>query len=306
MEDTTFNSQENLLEQTDFKMELHPIGKTKIFSALSKFQGKSTHPKKDTLVSFNFQGRTTKYLYATLDACISENQELLAECGLAITQFPIVKDGRVGLTTILSHSDGEFIQSYYSMKADNEKAQTVGSALTYLRRYSYCAAVGVAAEMDDDGENADAIKKDGDKASGEKSQQQKPTQQQQTNGEKKQLGFAEKRTLTKNDINDRLKDKCKTVPQLENLWVLLTKSQQENKETIGWFSMRKAQIVNELKELKKIVEKEPEKTNNEKAAEMFSPEEKPDAMKFINAIRLIKTQENLNEFYKMYKDKILG
>ena len=58
-------------------------------------------------------------------------------------------------------------------------------------------------------------------------------------------------------------------------------------------------------ELKKQADKDSGKTNNELAAEMFSPEEKPDAMKFINAIRLIKTQENLNEFYKMYKDAIM-
>ena len=295
MEDTTTAYQFNdKPEQTDFKMEIYPIGKSKIFGALSKFQGKCTHPKKDTLVSYQFQGRTTKYLYATLDNCISENQNLLAECGLAVSQFPVVRDGRVGLIAILSHSEGEFLQSYYSMKPENDKAQSIGSVLTYLRRYHYCSALGLAAEFDDDGEKADGIKKDGDK---------KPESQKQ-NGDKKQLGFSETRTLTKNDIKKKLKDECKTVPQQKNLWVLLTKAQQENPEILGWFEMRKVQIVNELEELKKVVNND-SKTNNEKAADMLSPEDQTDAMKLINAMRQIETVEQKDEFLNMYKDAIM-
>ena len=52
------------------------------------------------------------------------------------------------------------------------------------------------------------------------------------------------------------------------------------------------------KELQKIV------SNNEKAAEIFAPDEKP-VTKFINAIKLIETQENLTEFTEMYKDAIM-
>ena len=281
-------------------MEIYPIGKTKIFGALSKFQGKCSHPKKDTLVSYQFQGRTTKYLYATLDNCISENQSLLAECGLAVSQFPVVRDGRVGLIAILSHTDGEFIQSYYSMKPENDKAQSIGSVLTYLRRYHYCSALSLAAEFDDDAEKADGIKKDNDKML--PNVKDLPTKDEKI--KPKELGFAEKRTLTKIDIEKKLKDECKTIPQQRNLWVQLTKAQQENPEIKGWFDIRQVQIVNELEELKKQVDRDSKKPNNEKAAEMLSPEEQTDVMKLINAMRLIKTEDEKNQFLRNYQSAI--
>ena len=126
----------------------------------------------------------------------------------------------------------------------------------------------------------------------------------QTNGEKKQLGFAKKKTLSKIDIEKKLKDECKTVPQQRNLWVRLTKAQQQNPEILGWFEMRKVQIVNELKELEKQVDRD-SKTNNEKAAEMLSPEE-TNGMKFINAIRKLQNAEDLKAFYDMYKEAIMN
>ena len=181
------------------------------------------------------------------------------------------------------------------MKPENDKAQSIGSVLTYLRRYHYCSALGLAAEFDDDGEKADGIKKDDDKK-----------QPVNSNGEKKLLGFAEKRTLTKNDIQKKLKDECKTVPQQTNLWVRLTKAQQQNPEILGWFEMRKVQIVNELEELKKQVDRDSKKPNNEKAAEMLSPEEQTNGMKFINAIRKLQNDEDLKKFYNMYKEAIMN
>ncbi len=290
--------------RTDFHIEIYisTPGKSKIFGALSKFQSKCEHPKKTATNPF------FKSKYAPLDSCITANQTLLGECGLSLFQTPVTKEGKLGLISLLTHSDGEYLQSEYFVKPDKDTAQGLGSAITYLRRYAYCSILGLAAEDDDDGNSASGSTKFKSNFEKTHSVTEHPINKNAPeikikNGGKEQLAFAEKRTLTKNDIQKKLKDECKTVPQQENLWVLLTKAQQENPEIKGWFSIRRVQIVNELEELKKVVNND---SKNEKAAELFAPDEKPDGMKFVNAIRLIETQEKLNEFYTMYKDAIMA
>src|SRR5262245_20522670 len=60
---------------------------------------------------------------------------------------------RLMLETRLVHSSGEWVGCIYPVckLADH---QDMGSALTYARRYSYCAIAGIAAEEDDDGNSA--------------------------------------------------------------------------------------------------------------------------------------------------------
>jgi hypothetical protein len=57
------------------------------------------------------------------------------------------------LTTILRHVSGEAIETEYPVLADYSSPQKIGSAMTYARRYSLMALVGVAPE-DDDGNEA--------------------------------------------------------------------------------------------------------------------------------------------------------
>lgn len=85
------------------------------------------------------------------DAC----RKPLTDHGLSIIQMPVdVEAGRVGLTTILLHSSGEYISSTVSAPLTKNDPQGVGSALTYLRRYALSAMVGVVADEDDDGNAA--------------------------------------------------------------------------------------------------------------------------------------------------------
>jgi hypothetical protein len=62
------------------------------------------------------------------------------------------------LLTRLMHSSGQYIQAVYPITAGDNRgvssAQAVGSALTYARRYSLTALVGVVSEDDDDGNSA--------------------------------------------------------------------------------------------------------------------------------------------------------
>ena len=75
--------------------------------------------------------------------------------GLSIVQFPCDGDvGRIGLCTMIVHSSGEWMSETITVKALKEDPQFLGGVLTYLRRYSLAAVVGVTATEDDDGNAA--------------------------------------------------------------------------------------------------------------------------------------------------------
>ena len=72
--------------------------------------------------------------------------------GLAIVQPPgSCVNGVATLTTLLSHSSGEYIRETMTMPVSKNDAHGVGSAITYLRRYSLSAFTGIAPDDDDDG-----------------------------------------------------------------------------------------------------------------------------------------------------------
>ena len=75
--------------------------------------------------------------------------------GLSIVQFPCDGEvGRIGLCTMIVHSSGEWMSETITVKALKEDPQFLGGVLTYLRRYSLAAVVGVTATEDDDGNAA--------------------------------------------------------------------------------------------------------------------------------------------------------
>lgn len=96
--------------------------------------------KKDSTNPF-FKSR-----YASLGAIIEDTRDPLAKNGLSYAQFP---SGEYGLDTILMHTSGEWIKSNYIMKPIDQKPQSLGSALTYQRRYALCAILGLQVEDDD-------------------------------------------------------------------------------------------------------------------------------------------------------------
>jgi hypothetical protein len=92
--------------------------------------------------------------FTSLDHIIETIRIPLASCGLAFAQFP---DGD-GLTTILMHTSGEWLKSTANLKLAKEDPQGQGSAYTYGRRYALSAMLGLAADEDDDGNEATAVR----------------------------------------------------------------------------------------------------------------------------------------------------
>src|SRR3990167_11178350 len=115
-----------------------------IAEALCKFQASMEAITKDATNPF------FKSKYASLSAIIEDTRQPLAKQGLSYAQFP---SGDSGLETILMHNSGEWIADSFLMKPVDQKPQSLGSALTYARRYALCAILGLQVE-DDDGNEA--------------------------------------------------------------------------------------------------------------------------------------------------------
>jgi hypothetical protein len=105
------------------------------------------------------KGRTAKagsyeYDYADLADLIAATTGPLADNGLAVAQTFRYVDGHMVLVTKLMHTGGQFLDSEYPI-GNYGKPQETGSAITYGRRYSWQAMVGIApVGEDDDGQKA--------------------------------------------------------------------------------------------------------------------------------------------------------
>jgi hypothetical protein len=122
-------------------------------AALAAAQGVMKGALKDSANPF-FKSR-----YADLASVVEAIRAAFSANGLSYIQTvePSDKD-EVRVETTLLHSSGEWIScGILSLPVSKIDAQGYGSALTYARRYSLSAAVGVAPE-DDDGNAASLAK----------------------------------------------------------------------------------------------------------------------------------------------------
>jgi hypothetical protein len=91
--------------------------------------------------------------YADL-ASVIEAVQPLHDHGIAYQQLVSVEGANVSVRTILRHVSGQVLDCGAMVaRAKDESAQAIGSALTYLRRYSLQTACGIAS-ADDDGQAA--------------------------------------------------------------------------------------------------------------------------------------------------------
>lgn len=126
----------------------HSPGISAISAALAMAQGQMAGAKKD---STNPHFRSN---YADLASIWEACRVALSSNEIAVVQSPgELSDGVVEITTMLCHSSGEWFRDTLPIPLTKIDAQGLGSAITYGRRYSLAAMVGVAPE-DDDGNAA--------------------------------------------------------------------------------------------------------------------------------------------------------
>jgi hypothetical protein len=134
---------------------------THLAAALAKIQPKLPKVKFDSTNPF------LKNKYASLGAVV-DAAKLIAEVGLSVSQFPFSQEGRVGVTSILMHETGEWLENTITLVPEASKGlsvnQAAGVTITYLRRYSLAAILGLVAEEDVDGDVMAGVNQENAKA----------------------------------------------------------------------------------------------------------------------------------------------
>ena len=88
--------------------------------------------------------------YADLCSVWETCRKPLTDNGLAVIQTADADIKSVTVSTRLVHTSGQWVESTLAMPNAKPTPQGIGSVLTYARRYSLAAIVGVAPEGDDD------------------------------------------------------------------------------------------------------------------------------------------------------------
>ena len=94
-----------------------------------------------------------KNRYADLGAVIEAARPVLEANGLAVTQLVGGSAQEISVTTVLMHTSGEWLETCISMglgESSKSQAQAAGATITYLRRYSLAAILGIYADEDTD------------------------------------------------------------------------------------------------------------------------------------------------------------
>lgn len=103
-----------------------------------------------------------KSAYADMGSIVSASRPYLTKNGLSVLQQIIHQDDGQGiLYTILTHTTGQWIQSKARIVPPKNDIQTISSYITYLKRITYAALIGVVTgDEDDDAEAAVATSRE--------------------------------------------------------------------------------------------------------------------------------------------------
>lgn len=97
--------------------------------------------------------------YADLNDIWQAAREPLTNNGLSIVQTMNMQDGVLMLTATLLHQSGQWIQSTAPIITEKTGPQALGSCITYIRRYTLAALIGIVTDIDDDGNKGSNLEK---------------------------------------------------------------------------------------------------------------------------------------------------
>jgi len=126
----------------------HSYNMNELFTALSKAQAMILTASKDSTNPF------FKSKYSDLTAVWEACRGPLTANGLCIIQTIEGTKEALFIVTWLGHSSGQWMSSKLPLMPTKADHQSVGSAISYGKRYALSAMVGVVSGDDDDGEAA--------------------------------------------------------------------------------------------------------------------------------------------------------
>ncbi len=119
-----------------------------ILSDLGKAQAEFPTLPKDT--------NGYNYKYTNLDTVISTLRPILTKHNIGFMQsLTTTENGKAAMTTRLFHITGEWLEDTTPLPdvllSKGNAAQNLGAAITYMKRYTLCAMLGVSCDEDPDG-----------------------------------------------------------------------------------------------------------------------------------------------------------
>ena len=134
------------------ELPTYPAERKALHKALAQAQGEFPPIPKDKTA----KAGSYSYDYADLATILATIRPVLNKHGLALIQRLEHPNGTPAIRTELLHADGAAIAASFPIGELPQTPQQLGSLLTYLRRYTVVAMLGIAAEEDDDGRHASA------------------------------------------------------------------------------------------------------------------------------------------------------
>ena len=102
-----------------------------------------------------------KSRYADLAEICRVSRAPLSMNGLAMSQSVQEDNTGMWLVSLLMHTSGQYLSSNVRIKPIKNDVQSLGSYITYMKRYCWAALIGVVTgDEDDDGEEAIAMSRD--------------------------------------------------------------------------------------------------------------------------------------------------
>jgi ERF superfamily len=122
-------------------------------AAMAEFKKNPPEITKNKQVSFGRGDNATSYSHATLDHVTAIVTRALSVHGLTHRWEVEQKEGRIRVTCVLTHqlghSESVALESSSDTSGSKNSIQAIGSAVTYLQRYTLLSATGLAAKGDD-------------------------------------------------------------------------------------------------------------------------------------------------------------
>ena len=226
-----------MLEEENNSSKFMSESINELAAALSQFQGAAVQPSFNKAVNYG----QTRFRYADLAECQRVTRKPLADAGLAVTQ---TIEGHY-LVTRLMHKSGQFISSQLPMSAPS-KMQELGSMLTYLKRYAYCAILGIAADDDDDANLCDNTGKVAENIE-KPAPTPRPTDKRARSGKNDADGKIADAVMDKSYDDDiaqaiALTIAAQSVDDLQGIWDSVTDAMRADKRFIGAVKTKKAEL----------------------------------------------------------------
>lgn len=120
-----------------------------LFSALAKAQAEFG------VAGHNAENPHFRSKFSDISELVRVSRPMLTKNGLSVIHQIMTDDGGEHyMHTILAHASGQYIETRIGIKPAKSDIQALGGCITYLKRYTYAAIIGlVSSAEDDDGES---------------------------------------------------------------------------------------------------------------------------------------------------------